>query len=110
MCDLAKANYDTGFVVHNFDPGTINLVTNRTQSFRSMKLSMAPAGLSGYSFSTTSSFSTNVFGCTKIFLGYAKTSASPDEHPANTQRHGTYQLLPEDEVADLAVPAREWRG
>lgn len=37
---------------------------------RSMKLSITPAGVNGYSLSTTSSPSTNVFGCTKIFLGY----------------------------------------
>lgn len=88
MCDLAKANYNTGFVVHDFDPDTINPMTNRIHSFRSMKLSIAPTGLSGYSFSITSSFSMNVFGCTKIFLGYAKTSASSDEYPISSSGVG----------------------
>lgn len=41
----------------------------RLQNGRSMKLSMTPAGVRGYSRNTTSSFSINVFGCTKIFRG-----------------------------------------
>ena len=69
-----------------------------------MKLSIAPAALSGYSLSTTSSFSMNVFGCTKIFRGCA--------HGAETgsRQHTAMRKLPAAPVPMPVARARSRRS
>jgi hypothetical protein len=47
-----------------------NTTVRGAQSFRSIKLSIAPALVRGYSFSWTSPSTIQVVGCTKIFRGY----------------------------------------
>lgn len=52
------------------NPMITRLVVEFSHKLRSMKLSITPAGLRGYSFRTTLLLMIKVLGCTKILRGY----------------------------------------
>lgn len=81
------------------------------QSCLSMKLSMTPGIVKGYSFSTTSSFSMKVFGCTKILRGWGVSMSVRFciQGQAWPSAPGTYQFLLEDQVPDLTLPPGQRR-
>jgi hypothetical protein len=77
-------------------------VTPLVYNFLSMKLSITPAEVSGYSLSITSSSSTNVLGCTKIFRG-CRGIFSQNEHGDDSC---TDQFLLQDKIPDFPFPFR----
>ena len=70
-------------------------------NFLSMKLSITPAVVSGYSLRTTSSLAMKVFGWTKIFRG-CKGILSQDRWAVHKD---TNQFFLQNQIPDLAFPA-----